>query len=48
MMIMNACVKKNEMVDENICKECKDTDCRHAGEKTVKERLAERNIPRKE
>jgi len=38
-MILNACVKNNKMIDENICKNCKDADCRHAGELTTKERL---------
>jgi len=38
-MIVNACVKRNTMVDENICKNCKDKNCRHAGEPTTKERL---------
>lgn len=27
------------MVDENVCKNCKDKGCRHAGELTTKERL---------
>ncbi|SDF62509.1 hypothetical protein SPACI_040310 [Sporomusa acidovorans DSM 3132] len=38
-MILNACVKNHKMVDENICKNCKDENCRHAGEPTTKERL---------
>ena len=38
-MIMNACVKNNKMVDENVCKNCIDKNCRHAGEPTTKERM---------
>ena len=38
-MILNACVKQNEMVDEKICKTCSDKVCGHAGELTTKERL---------
>lgn len=39
-MILNACVKQNKMVDENICKTCQLAgECRHKGEPTTKERL---------
>lgn len=38
-MILNACVRDNKMVDENICKNCKDGNCRHAGQPTTAERL---------
>lgn len=38
-MILNACVKAKTMVDETICKSCKDRYCRHAGEPTTHERL---------
>ena len=38
-MIMNACVKNDSLIDENICKNCKDKNCRHAGYPTTKERL---------
>lgn len=38
-MILNVCLKNNTMVDENICKDCKDKNCRHAGEPTTRERL---------
>ena len=38
-MILNACVRDNKMVDENVCKNCQDKDCRHAGEPTTRERL---------
>lgn len=38
MTIVNVCVKKNQMVDENYCNaECV-LECRHAGEATVKMR----------
>lgn len=40
-MILNACVKNSKMIDEKICKECKDKNCRHAGAPTTKERLDE-------
>ena len=38
-MILNACVRDQKMVDENICKNCSNESCRHAGEMTVRERL---------
>ena len=38
-MILNACVRDDKMVDENICKFCTDKNCRHAGQPTTKERL---------
>lgn len=38
-MIVNACVKTKTMVDENICRNCNDKNCRHAGEPTTKEKL---------
>jgi hypothetical protein len=38
-MILNACVRDNKMVDENICKFCTDKNCRHAGKPTTAERL---------
>ena len=38
-MILNACIKNNTMVDENVCKQCKDKNCSHAGEPTTSERL---------
>lgn len=38
MAILNACVKQNELVEETICKECKE-ECSHAGEPTTEERL---------
>jgi hypothetical protein len=38
-MILNACVKNNKMVDEKICKNCNDKNCRHAGELTTAEKL---------
>jgi hypothetical protein len=37
-MILNACIKNNKMVDEKICKECKEK-CRHAGSPTTEDRL---------
>lgn len=39
-MILNACVRDRKMVDENICKNCFDKECSHAGELTTAERLA--------
>ncbi len=38
-MILNACVRQKTMIDEKVCKNCKDKNCRHAGEPTTKERL---------
>ena len=38
-MIVNACLKENKMVDENICKSCTHANCIRAGEPTTKERL---------
>lgn len=38
-MIVNACVKENKMVDENVCKKCMNKNCRHAGQPTTAERL---------
>ena len=39
-MILNACVKQDKMIDEQVCKECKlETNCRHKGEPTTAERL---------
>ena len=38
-MILNACVRDDKMVDENICKFCTDRNCRHAGKPTTAERL---------
>lgn len=35
---MNACVKKQTMIAEQVCREC-NLACRHAGEPTTKERL---------
>jgi hypothetical protein len=45
-MILNACIKRNKMVDEKICRHCKEENCRHAGELTTQERLS--NCPRDE
>jgi len=41
-MILNACVKNKTMIDENVCKNCKDIGCRHAGKLTTKERIEKR------
>jgi len=41
-MILNACVKNDIMIDENICKNCKYISCNHAGELTTKERIEKR------
>lgn len=38
-MIVNACVKSGKMVDENICRDCEVSTCRHAGELITRERL---------
>ena len=38
-MILNACVRDNKMVDEKICKDCTNKNCRHAGQPTTAERL---------
>lgn len=38
-MILNICLRYHDMVDENICKDCKDKNCRYAGEPTTRERL---------
>jgi len=37
-MILNVCIKNNTMVDENICKSCKE-NCRHAGQPNTKDML---------
>ena len=39
-MIYNICMKNNMMVDEQICRQCIEQNCRHAGELTTSERLA--------
>lgn len=41
-MILNACAKYEIMIDENVCKICKDNECHHAGELTTRERIKER------
>ena len=38
-MILNACTLNKTMVDEKVCKECKNCFCRHAGEPTTAEKL---------
>jgi hypothetical protein len=43
-MILNVCVEKGKMVDENVCKHCKNKNCEHAGELITSERIARDKI----
>lgn len=41
-MILNPCARDNKMVDEKICKDCREKNCNYAGSPTTAERIAAR------